>query len=109
MKTNTMPAATGTQNGNTGDISMLNRADSLCVVECLYLLFICDEPRRPDGAPPRRIDVCRYICKTPHCLAVPRRGLEAGDPPELAWFNDFMVWVRTLCSCLFLQSRFFHA
>jgi len=46
-------------------------------------------PAAPDGAPPRRIGVCRYICKTPHCPAVPRRGPEAGDPPEISWFNDF--------------------
>jgi len=27
--------------------------------------------------------------KTPHCPTVPQRGPEAGDPPEIAWFNDF--------------------
>jgi|GEM_PF-4416369 len=46
-------------------------------------------PAAPDAAPPRRISICKYICKTPHCPAVPRRGLVAGDPPKIGWFNDF--------------------
>ncbi len=41
------------------------------VMDCLFLIIICDEPRRPDGAPPRRISVYKRICKhrtAPPCL-----------------------------------------
>ena len=45
-------------------------------------------PAAPDGAPPRRISVYKHICKyrpAPPCLGEALRG----DPPEIAWFNDF--------------------
>jgi len=45
MKTNTMPAATGTQNGNTGDISILNRTTP--VISGSGNLAYCDDLRRP--------------------------------------------------------------
>jgi len=35
MKTDMMPAAAGTQNGNTKSISILNGIKQMCVVECL--------------------------------------------------------------------------
>jgi hypothetical protein len=58
-------------------------------MECLYLVIICDEPRSPRrGAP--AADKCLYIyLQIPHCPAVPRSGPDAGNSPEITWFNDF--------------------
>ena len=56
----------------------IKQSRQMCVVECFSLLIIYDEPRRPDGAPPRRISICKYICKhrtAPPCLGEAlRRG-----------------------------------
>ena len=36
---------------------------------------------------------------------MPRRGHEAGDPPKIAWFNDFHGQGTNSRSCPFLQSK----
>ena len=53
----------------------------------------------PEGSPPRRISYKQFKKNLP---AVPRRGPEAGFHRI---HYDFKFWVRTLCSCLFLQSK----
>ena len=80
-----------------------NGIKQLCVVECLYLLIICDEPRRPRRGAPAADQCCIYL-QTPHCPAVPRRGPEAGFPPEIAWFNNFHNSNANSRSCMFLMK-----
>jgi hypothetical protein len=80
----------------------------MCVMECLYLFIMCDEPRRPRrGAPAADQDQYVYV-QTPHCPAVPRRGPEAGDPPEIALLNDFHSLGANSRSCPFLKKMSNH-
>jgi hypothetical protein len=75
-------------------------------MECLYLVIMCDEPRRPRrGAPAADWCLCVYV-QTPHCPAVPWRGHEAGNPPEITGFNDFHGSGANSRSRAFHQSVF---
>jgi hypothetical protein len=53
------------------------------------LLIIYDKPRRHRRGIPAAGRVYVRIFANTALPAVPRRGLEAGDPPEIAWLNDF--------------------
>ena len=69
-------------------------------MDCLYLLLFAMNPAAPDGAPPRRISVSKYICKhrtAPPCLG---EALRRGSP-EIAWFNDFHSLGANSRSCPF--------
>jgi hypothetical protein len=62
---------------------------------------IYDDCRRPRRVAPRRISNKQFKKNLP---AVPRRGPEAEFRRIITIFK---FWVRTLCSCLFLQSKNF--
>ena len=49
--------------------------------------------------------VSEVYMQTPNGPAVPRRGTEAGDPPEIAWFNDFHSSGVNSFVSLFQQSQ----
>ncbi len=53
-------------------------------------------PAAPDGAPPRRISVCKHMCK--HRTAQPCLGeaLRRGALIKLQGLMIFIVWVRTI-------------
>jgi hypothetical protein len=76
----------------------------MCVVEGLYFLSFAMNPVAPDGAPPLADQGLYVYLQTPISPAVPRRGPEAGDPPEIAGFNDFHGSGANARSCSFLQS-----
>ena len=75
------------------------------VLEFYISLLIAMNPAAPDGAPPRRISVSKYICKhrtAPPCLG---EALRLGDLPKIAWFNDFQSLGANSCSCPFRQEN----
>ena len=74
MKTNTMPAATGTQHGNW----MPSRGETFRHLFPYYIeLSRCEE---------WNVDTSWLFAMNP---AVPQRGPEAGNPPEITGFGDF--------------------
>jgi len=68
MKTLTMPAATGTQNGNGISISILNQHIQIVFENILFTIMM--NAAAPYGAPPRRINDGNVL-KSP-CPAVPK-------------------------------------
>jgi hypothetical protein len=67
--------------------------NTMWVMECLFLIIICDEPHHPDGTPLKWISVYKQIVKNrtaPPCLGEARRRR---SPHEITWFNDFQVRV----------------
>ena len=60
-------------------------------MECVFLIIICDEPRRPDEAPPRPISVYKHFYKhrtAPPCLG---EALRRGALIELYGLMILMV------------------
>ena len=72
-----------------------------------YLLFICDEPRRPRRGAPRRIIVGKYICKHRTAPPCPGEALRRGILLKLHGLMIFMVFgANTLFMPVFPEQIF---
>ncbi|HET6580449.1 MAG TPA: hypothetical protein VFG36_01075, partial [Methanoregula sp.] len=76
----------------------------MSVMECLYFSIICDEPRRPRRGSPRGGSVSVPIFANTSLPRSASERPEAGDPPEIALFNDFHGSGANSRSYPFLQT-----
>jgi len=95
MKTDTLPAATGTQNGNFMDISILNwPLQELLMGADPLITPHYDRCRRPRGGAPAAasIPVFPETELAPPCRTM---AMRRGALPLSGIYTIFMVWVRT--------------